>query len=252
MSKLPKPGSWDVPPRKHDANSPKIIHPLKMQQDEAALLFIEGMNLGRDGEHERALACFERVIALDPDHTRARYNRGVCLLALGRLAESATTFRDLLPRCPADADVYNNIAKIMLRAGRAKQAALLFEKTLQIDPNHADALCRLGLIAGKIQGDIDRAIGLFRQALDINQDIPEAHQGLGICYHDTGNYQRAFEHLHKARTLDESNPAICNHLGIVSLKLGHETQAEAFFKQALRLNPNTILRHDNLWAMTDQ
>jgi Flp pilus assembly protein TadD len=252
MSNKPKSGSWHVPSRKGEANTPKLIYPRKTQQGEAALLFIEGMNLGRDGAHDRALVCFDQVITLEPDHLRARYNRGVCLLELGRLAESAQVFRELLSICPADADVYNNIAKIMLRAGRHKQAALLFEKTLQIDPNHADALCRLGLIAGKIHGDIERAMRLFHQALDINENIPEAHQGLGICYHHTGNYQRAIEHLNKARHLDASNPSIYNLLGIVFLKLGDETQAETFFKQALRLNPNTRLSHENLWAMMDQ
>ena len=39
--------------------------------------------------------------------------------------------------------------------------------------------------------------------------------------------------------------------GIASRVAKQAEQAETFFQQALRLNPNTLLRHENLWAMTD-
>ena len=52
-------------------------------------LFNEGLNLGLDREWERALACLERVLELEPGHARARYNIGICLLMLGRFIEPA-------------------------------------------------------------------------------------------------------------------------------------------------------------------
>ena len=39
------------------------------------------------GDLETARLCFERALALEPDHANTRWNRSLCLLALGRLAE---------------------------------------------------------------------------------------------------------------------------------------------------------------------
>ncbi len=39
------------------------------------------------GDLETALLCFDRALALEPTHANTRWNRSLCLLALGRLAE---------------------------------------------------------------------------------------------------------------------------------------------------------------------
>ncbi len=39
------------------------------------------------GQGEAALACHERAIALEPENPKVRWNRALCLLAIGRLAE---------------------------------------------------------------------------------------------------------------------------------------------------------------------
>jgi len=214
-------------------------------------IFNEGLNLGRNGDHERALACFMRVLDAEPQHVMARYNAGVCLLRLARYRESAHIFRELLPDCPGDADIYVNMGKIMERTNNPENARACFDKALQIDPMHAEAICRLGLLHGKYFGDTQTAMKLLKKAVEINDRIAEAHQGLGICYHHLGDYDLAIEHLRQAVRVDSGNAAVHNHLGIMYLKVGAEDKADEHFRQALSINPDTKLRHENLWQMEE-
>jgi len=215
-------------------------------------LFIEGLNLGREREHERALDCFDRVLQADPAQSLARYNRGVCLLRLGRYNESAAAFKQLLSERPGDADIFNNLGKILSGSGNHEQARTIFEKTLSMAPDHADALCRLGIIYGRNFGDVDRASDLFRKALALNEKLAPAHLGLAICHHHNADYEAAAHHLRRAIELNPQSAAAHNHLGIACMKLGDEQNADKHFKQALRIDPNAKLRHENLWQFQDE
>lgn len=214
-------------------------------------LFCEGLNLAREGENERALACFDRIIEADPGHIRARYNKGVCLMLLKRYRESVLIFRELIPDCPGDADIYNNMGKILVRTGQQDKAAVCFEKTLKIDPRHADAMVQLGIVRGRVNSDIPGAMEMFEKALALNSELAEAHQGLGICHHHLGDYAKAVAHLGQALKCDSNNAAVHNHLGIMFKKLGNNEEAEKHFQEALRINPEARFRHENLWQMND-
>lgn len=54
------------------------------------------------GRAAEGLAEFDAVLAKAPGHRNARFNRGVALLGLGRQAEAADTWEELLRRFPAD------------------------------------------------------------------------------------------------------------------------------------------------------
>ena len=214
-------------------------------------LFTEALNLAREGKYDRALDCLDRVLEIDPEHVRARYNKGVCFFKQGRLRESSMVFRELIPDCPGDADIYNNMGNIMSRTGQHDKARVCFEKALQLDPNHAAALCALGIVAGKIEGDTQEAMRLFQKALEANHDLARAHQGLAICYHHLGDYDNGIKHLHKALKMDSGNSAVHNHLGIMHQKLGHHQEADKHFELARKLDPESRFRHENLWQMDD-
>ena len=51
-----------------------------------------GMWNSRRGRKTKALACFQKAIALDPDHVEAHALLGICYMGLSRKAEAITAF----------------------------------------------------------------------------------------------------------------------------------------------------------------
>jgi len=210
-------------------------------------LFEEAMNLARCGENARAALCFERILDFDPNNELAIYNLGVLNYRMSLFNESADIFRRLLAYRPKDPDVFVNFGKILERGGRHEQAMVCYKKALELDLNHAEALCRSGILLGKIHGRHEEASVALRRAIELAGPMAEAHHGLAICFHHLGDIQNAVIHLETALALDPLNSAINNHLGIMYMKLGDERRADELFRKALELNPNRQLKHQNLW-----
>ena len=101
---------------------------------------------------QRALDLYDQVLAADPSHQNARFNKGVTLaIDLARPADGVAAWRDLLARNP-DAVIGDNtplagaLAPLATDAGhelhkQGKHEAALqaYEEALRIDPNFAPA-----------------------------------------------------------------------------------------------------------------
>ena len=66
------------------------------------------------------------------------------------------------------------------RAGRLAEAEKFYRQVLTQQPNHAEALHLLGMLAGQC-GQLDAAEDLLRQAIRIKPDYAEAHATLGTA-----------------------------------------------------------------------
>jgi cytochrome c-type biogenesis protein CcmH/NrfG len=66
---------------------------------------------------------FEGVLAGDPGHRNALYNKGIALLQMGRAGEAATVWEELLKRHPGDPQIQGlrgRIEQIRATAGAGK------------------------------------------------------------------------------------------------------------------------------------
>src|SRR5271156_5713877 len=76
------------------------------------------------------------------------------------------------------------------RAGRLADAEALYRRILAAQPNHAEALHHLGVIAQQI-GRYDLAVEWIRQAIVLNPNNPFAHYNLAEAYRATNRLDEA-------------------------------------------------------------
>jgi tetratricopeptide (TPR) repeat protein len=107
------------------------------------------------------------------------------------------------------------------------------------------ALCERG-DALLEKGKLDRAIAVYRQALQIDPDLPEAHFGLGLALDAQGKLDEAIAELREAIRLDPGLTAAHINLGSALRQQGELEEAIAVCRAATRLAPDNALAHYNL------
>lgn len=131
------------------------------------------------------------------------------------------------------------------QAGRLPQAEAIYQKILQIAPNHADALHHLGLIAHQA-GKLDIAVELISQSLAFTPNSAEALSNLGIIFKDQGKLDKAVASYQKAISLKPDFSDAHNNLGAAFQNQGKPVEAVASYRKAISLKPNFAEAHYNL------
>jgi len=117
------------------------------------------------------------------------------------------------------------------QAGRVQDAESICRQILAVEPNHAESLHLLGLIAGQL-GRIDAAVNLIRQAIVIAPGDPHYHCNLGILLQSQSQIDRAIACFERALDLKSDYPEAHNSLGLAWMDKGQIDQAVACFQRA--------------------
>ena len=105
-----------------------------------------GLMLGRSGQHEEAVAAFDRALALDPQTPEALLHRGMGLARLERIEEAFACFNRVLAAQPGSVDALFNRGLMLDKMNRREEALACYDAVLAAQPQHTDARCNRGLV----------------------------------------------------------------------------------------------------------
>ena len=105
-----------------------------------------------------------------------------------------------------------NLAVKNHQEGKTDIAQQLYNKILEIDPNHYLALNNLGVIFQSIT-ESQKAINFYEKAIEINPNFVDALNNLGVIYTNLGENKKAINCLEKAIAI---NPNLYEALGNVA------------------------------------
>jgi len=135
---------------------------------QAADTYRSGLNLKFAGRFNDAIKYFEKTLQFSPDHVKARYNIGSCLLYLNRLDESDATFRTLSDFMRRDLEkldairieilhgCYIQLNKIASKRGKYAEGADFLVESFRVKPDDPLTFLNLAIAALKT-GNIDEA-----------------------------------------------------------------------------------------------
>lgn len=121
----------------------------------------------------------------------------------------------------------------------------LCRQILEAEPEHADALHLLGVVALQT-GRVDLAAESISRVLHVRPDFAEAHSNLAIALQQQGKLGEAIGHWREAARLKPDFAPVHNYLAIAQMQQGNPAAALASWRDAVRADPNYADALNNL------
>ena len=203
-----------------------------------------GLVLAQNGDDEKATAEFREATRTRPDYSDAHANLGAVLLlsdvdeAIAELEKSVSLDPTLISAQFNLAEAYGNSPS----HGPAKQIEQL-RKIISIAPDFARAHMALGK-ALLHDGKVNDAVTELQESTRLDPGSGEAHYQLGLALARSGQPQDGATEVKKGRELSSAdernqNAELDISEGQAALQKGELQEAEAKFRHAIRLQPNS-------------
>lgn len=136
----------------------------------------------------------------------------------------------------------------MDRQGDIDKAIDVFRYINTLNPNIYDSHLNMGTLLTK-KGDIEGAISSFKKALELNPESHIAHYNIAKAYKDNKNYPDAVKHYIQALSINPLDPEPAYNLGNLYAELDRYDEAVVAYETALTIEPKHIKAVNNLGAV---
>ncbi len=131
------------------------------------------------------------------------------------------------------------------QGGRLHDAELIYRQILQADPNQADAIHLLGVIASQV-GMHAQAVEYIQRAIRLYGNNAAYHNNLGGAYRALHRFSEAADSYRRAVELKPDYAEAYSNLGLALTDEGKLDDAVLSYRQALSLQPNLVDAQYNL------
>jgi tetratricopeptide (TPR) repeat protein len=200
------------------------------------------------GEFDAAVACYEKALALAPDHPGIRYAFAMVLQDLKRAAEAVVHLGLALAKQPNHLESHFALGNLHFAQGQDAEAIQRYAKVLEFSPRHAETHNNLANVLLRM-GQHERAIAHYRVAIEINPSYADAHGNLGNALLELNRLEESIVQNRRALELKPLRFGSYNNLGVALQALGRFEEAQSAFERAIELAPNEASVHLNLANM---
>lgn len=176
-----------------------------------------------------------------PDRTGSATPQAYRLLQEGRWQEALAAYQSLLVVHPDHPDFRLGLALSLTQLDRASEAIPHYHTVLRLDPDNAVAIAALvGLGAIETRTGESR----LRHVLAQQPNEPALWQSLGQSLSQQQRWSEAQEAFFRAHTLAPESPDIAHNLAVSLDQLGQRTAALRFYQIAVNLSQRTPATFD--------
>jgi tetratricopeptide (TPR) repeat protein len=145
----------------------KAIHSNELSNENLSeAYYARGINRFLKGDHDRAIADFNKGIELNPQNSNNYFGRGITWHEKGEYNRAISDFKKGIELNPENADNYTGCGLAWHSKGNYDLAIVYFTKGIDLRPKDADNYFGRGT-AWLEKGDYSRAIADFNKAIEL-------------------------------------------------------------------------------------
>lgn len=199
-------------------------------------LVAESYNLFAQNNLVEAKKSFEKAVKKFPTSFFGNYGLGLVCSEMQIHFEAISALGKSFELNSRNPEITYNLANVYRSLGNVPNSKKWFEKTLEIDPNFAQANLGLGILSYR-KGDFEEAEKFYRKALEQNSAIPKLHFRLGQTLLKQEKIPEAIAEITKEVELFPETLEAYNLLGKAYIKAGEIRGADRAFKLFKKLQP---------------
>jgi tetratricopeptide (TPR) repeat protein len=169
----------------------------------------------------------------------------------GDLLQAEAACWSMLEKDPNQADALHMLGLIAFEGGRSDIAEELISCAIVKSPQVGSFYNSLGKVYQK-QGKSEDSMACFGKAITIDPDSADAYHHLGTLLYDQGEAGQACEALIRSLQLNPENAEAFNYLGAAFAKLGNLDAAIESYRCALQVDPSCVEACNNLGVVLYQ
>jgi len=192
-----------------------------------------------DHSFEEQLACWRRVVEIDPNYCTAWNMQDIILDQLGRFEEALHASAKALELEPDNPILNSNYAWMLNHLGHHAEAQTYFDKALE--PQREPKTAGEWLQRGAILWQADRqkeALSACRKALELNPRTVDVWKLLWLLFQEQGRLRLVHRMAEQVTALLPREPKLWFYFGIANMGLGQFEAALAAYDQALMFDPD--------------
>lgn len=206
------------------------------------------------GDPEKAVASFQKVLAVESAYGAVHYALALAYRDLAEAAESErhlVLYRQHQGKRPAIQDPWlqevetlrigasslSVKARELVAAGQLRLAAETFEEAIAADSSYLPAHVALIYVYWQL-GENQKGEERFRSAVALDENSATAHLNYGLLLGASQRREEAERHFRRAVEIEPANADAQTFLGFALEELGRFAQAERQYEEALRREPN--------------
>jgi Flp pilus assembly protein TadD len=175
---------------------------------------------------------------------------GLAALNAGNVREAIPLFQRAVEIEPQHKQAWNDLGIADLRLGQFESAAAAFRKQIEVNPYDEHAYDYLGIALAQ-ERKFDDAATAYRKQIELNPLDTIAHAGLGALYLEQHKYADALPELDKAAVLSPDDAGLQVSLGQAYLNTGEKDKALAAFEKGAELSQTPIVWNNVAYSLAD-
>jgi len=196
-----------------------------------------GVYSNYEQNHDRAIADYTTMIALNPTHRAARHARALSYGRKGNFEHQLADLSELVRLYPVRDSLVDRGMFYLARQDYDHAVTDLIEAR-KLDPRHPSPLSGLA-VASTARGDYPQALALYEQAIRQAPHLMWLYRNRAETYLRMGEADKALDDVQRSIAVFRKDATALNQRGRIYEALGRKEDAIADFRAALALDQGT-------------
>ncbi|XP_078608674.1 BBSome complex member BBS4-like [Branchiostoma floridae x Branchiostoma japonicum] len=163
-------------------------------------IYVQALIMRQEGNIQESLELFQTCSLLNPQSVENLKQVARSLFLLGKHKSAIDVYNEASKMNMKDWEIFHNLGVCYLFLKEYSKAKENLKLAIQYSRHEVSfqMLARVYLL----EHDVDMALDIYKRAVEFSPENPDLLTSLGLLYLQTGQFQRAFEHLGNALTYD--------------------------------------------------